>query len=117
MKILVVDDSHFQRKILRSILEKGGYEVAGEAANGREGIEKAVEINPDVIIMDIIMPDINGIDALKKILVTNPGTRVIVCSSDIQERRIKEAIELGAVYYITKPVNEKELLKAVQTAG
>ncbi len=117
MKILVVDDSLFQRKILKKILEEGGYEVAGEAVNGKEGIETAARMKPDVIIMDIIMPDINGIEAIKKILEVNPGIRVIVCSSDIQKIRIKEAEELGAAYYITKPVDGNELLKAIQTAG
>ncbi len=117
MKILVVDDSLFQRKILRNILEEGGYEVAGEAINGKEGIEKAASMKPDVIIMDIIMPDISGIEAIKNILEVNPGIRVIVCSSDIQEMRIKEAEELGAAYYITKPVDGNELLKAIQIAG
>jgi two-component system, chemotaxis family, chemotaxis protein CheY len=117
MKILVVDDSLFQRKILKKILEEGGYEVAGEAVNGKEGIEKATRMKPDVIIMDIIMPDISGIEAIKNILEVNPGIRVIVCSSDIQKMRIEEAEELGAAYYITKPVDGNELLKAIQTAG
>ena len=112
-KILVVDDAAFMRKMLKVILEMGGHEVLCEAANGIEAVEKYKAYRPDVVTMDITMPEMEGIEALRLIRGTDPGAKVIMCSAMGQQRLIVEAIQSGARDFIVKPFQSDRVLEAV----
>lgn len=104
-RVLVVDDSTFMRFRLREILESSGATVIGEAANGLEAIEKYQELRPDLVLLDITMPDIDGLTVLKKLLQLDPAGKVIMVSALSQKSVIMEALQLGAKDYIIKPLN------------
>jgi two-component system chemotaxis response regulator CheY len=112
-RIMIVDDAAFMRMMLKNILTKGGYEIADEAQNGLEAVEKFSAAQPDLIIMDITMPDMDGIEALKKIKALSPGARVIMCSAMGQETMVVEAIKCGAMDFIVKPFQGDRLLAAI----
>ncbi len=112
-KILVVDDAAFMRLTIKTMLERNGYEVVGEAENGRKAIEMYKILKPEVVTMDITMPDMDGIEALGEIIKFDPKARVIMLSAMGQEVKIKEAIILGARGFIVKPFKEEYLLKAL----
>lgn len=105
-KVLVVDDMLFMRVALKSILEKNGFSVIGEAQNGLEAYEKYQELSPDIVSMDITMPVMSGLDAMKKIREYDPKAKVVVVSAMGQEQMVKEAIKSGANYFIVKPFQE-----------
>lgn len=109
MKILIADDAVFLRTTLRHILEKNGHVVVGEASDGYEAVALYKLLNPDVVTMDITMPLMNGIDALKEILAFDPKAQVLVCSAMGRTDFIVEAIKLGAKGFITKPFREESL--------
>lgn len=111
-KVLIVDDSRTSRKILRGILEGEGYEVIGEATNGEEGYEKYGELKPDVVTMDITMPVLDGIGALKKIKGDYPEAKIIMITAAGQKTKMVEAVRNGATEFVAKPY-EPEHLKAV----
>lgn len=113
MKILIVDDASFIRLNLRSMLERNGYEVVGEAANGAEAILKYTQLKPDLITMDITMPEMDGIAALKAIKSINPKAKVVMISAMGTEYKVKDAILAGAVGFIVKPFNEEQIVKAL----
>jgi two-component system chemotaxis response regulator CheY len=113
-KVLIVDDAIFMRNMLRNIFAENGFEVAGEAANGLEAIQKFQELAPSVVTMDIVMPERNGIDALKEIIKLDPDAKVIMCSALGQESLIIEAIEAGAKDYIIKPFKASRVIEVVQ---
>ncbi|HCI28903.1 MAG TPA: chemotaxis protein CheY [Fervidobacterium sp.] len=113
-RVLVVDDAAFMRMMLKDILTKGGHEVVGEAANGLEAIEKYKELKPDVVTMDITMPEMNGIDAIKEIRKSDPNATVIVCSAMGQQAMVIEAIQAGAKDFIVKPFQASRVIEAVQ---
>ncbi|WP_372589425.1 chemotaxis protein CheY [Fervidobacterium pennivorans subsp. shakshaketiis] len=113
-RILVVDDAAFMRMMLKDILTKAGHEVVGEAANGVEAVEKYKELRPDVVTMDITMPEMNGIDAIKEIKKIDPNATVIVCSAMGQQAMIIEAIQAGAKDFIVKPFQPARVIEAVQ---
>ena len=106
-KILVVDDSRFMRKMLKGIIEKGGHTVIGEACNGNDAIRKYVRSQPNLVIMDITMPDVDGLEGLRKIKVIDNEAKIIMCSAMGQEPFIKEAIDNGASDFIVKPFREE----------
>lgn len=112
-KILVVDDAAFMRNMLKVILETGGHEVLCEAANGIEAVEKYKAYRPDVVTMDITMPEMEGIEALRLIRGTDPGAKVIMCSAMGQQKLIVEAIQSGARDFIVKPFQSSRVLEAV----
>jgi len=112
-KVLVVDDATFMRLTIKAMLEKNGYEVVGEAANGLEAIEKFNQLRPDIVTMDITMPDMDGIEALKKILAADPKANVIMVSAMGQEVLVREAILSGAKTFIVKPFKEDQIIKAL----
>ncbi len=115
VKILVVDDSQFMRKLLRRILESNsGYTIVGEAENGVEAVQKASELKPDVIMMDIVMPVKDGIAATAEIKGSNSGFKVVMCTSVGQEEKMKQAIKAGADGYITKPFQGPKVVEAIQ---
>lgn len=113
MKVLVVDDAVFIRITLKQILERNGYEVVGEAGTGVDAVRKYNEIQPDLVTMDITMPEMDGISALKQIKQKNPSAKVIMISAMGQEKSVKEAILGGATGFILKPFNEEQVVRGL----
>jgi two-component system, chemotaxis family, chemotaxis protein CheY len=114
--VLIVDDALFMRTVLKDILTKNGYEVIGEATNGFEAIEKYEELNPDIITMDITMPELDGIEALKKIMQINHDAKIIMCSAMGQQGIVVEAIKQGACDFIIKPFQPARVVQALEKA-
>ena len=112
--ILICDDAAFMRMMIKDILTKNGYNVAGEAENGAKAVEKYNELNPDLVLMDITMPEMDGIQALKKIKETNPSALVIMCSAMGQQAMVIESIQAGAKDFIVKPFQADRVLEAVK---
>lgn len=112
-KVLVVDDAAFMRLSLKTILERNGYEVIGEAVNGKDAIEKYKILQPEIVTMDITMPDMDGVQALGEIIKIDPKANVVMLSAMGQETRIREAITTGAKGFIVKPFKEESLIKAL----
>ncbi len=112
--ILLVDDAAFMRMMLKDILVKNGYEVLGEAENGLKAVEKYKELSPDLVIMDITMPEMDGIDAVKEIKKTDANATVIMCSAMGQQAMVIEAIQSGAKDFIVKPFQADRILEAVK---
>lgn len=102
-KILIVDDAAFMRMMLKDILTKNGYEVVGEAENGAKAVEKYGELKPDLVTMDITMPEMDGISALKNIRSIDSNAKVVMCSAMGQQAMVIEAIQVGARDFIVKP--------------
>lgn len=113
-RILIVDDAMFMRIVLRRILEQGGYEVVGEAANGIEAIEKYKELKPDLVTMDITMPDMTGMAAVKAIKEMDSNAKVIMCSAMGQNAMVVEALKNGALDFIIKPLQASAVLEALR---
>jgi two-component system chemotaxis response regulator CheY len=111
--VLVVDDAAFMRMMIRDILAKEGY-VIHEAVNGRDAIEKYVEIRPDLVTMDITMPEMSGLDALREIRTKDPSARVLIVSAMGQQRMIVEALESGAMDFLVKPFQPTKVLETVK---
>jgi len=113
MKILLCDDHRMMRDGLRAILEKEGLQVAGEAATGRESLALAAQLHPDVVVMDISMPDLNGIDATRKLLAKHPGVKVVGLSMNADRRYVTAMFAAGAVGYLVKSSASEELIQAI----
>jgi two-component system chemotaxis response regulator CheY len=114
--ILICDDAAFMRMMIKDILTKDGYEVVGEATNGAEGVEKYNQLKPDLVMMDITMPEMNGIEALKKIKEGDASANVIMCSAMGQQAMVIESIQSGAKDFIVKPFQAERVLEAVKKA-
>ena len=112
--ILICDDAAFMRMMIKDILTKNGYNVAGEAENGMKAVEKFKEVNPDLVLMDITMPEMDGIQALKEIKKLDGGAQVIMCSAMGQQAMVIEAIQSGAKDFIVKPFQAERVLEAVK---
>ena len=112
--ILICDDAAFMRMMIKDILTKNGYNVAGEAENGLKAVEKFKEVNPDLVLMDITMPEMDGIQALKKIKETDPNASVIMCSAMGQQAMVIESIQSGAKDFIVKPFQADRVIEAVR---
>ena len=112
-RILIVDDAAFMRMLLKDIVTKAGYEVAGEAANGTEAVEKYKELKPDIVTMDITMPEMNGIEATKEIMKVDPKANIIMCSAMGQQMMVVEAIQAGAKDFIVKPFQQGRVVEAL----
>ena len=112
--MLVVDDSKFVRLSIMKMLRNGGYEIAGEAEDGLVAVEKYKELKPDMVIMDIMMPRMNGIEAIKKIRKIDPNSKIVVCSSLHQKEVVKEATTAGASAFIFKPFEMEMLVKSLK---
>lgn len=112
--ILICDDAAFMRMMIKDILTKNGYNIAGEAENGAKAVEKYNELEPDLVLMDITMPEMDGIQALKKIKETDPNASVIMCSAMGQQAMVIESIQSGAKDFIVKPFQADRVLEAVQ---
>ena len=112
--ILIVDDAAFMRMMIKDILTKNGYNVVGEAENGLKAVEKYTELKPDLVLMDITMPEMDGIQALKKIKEADANACVIMCSAMGQQAIVIEAIQSGAKDFIVKPFQAERVLEAVK---
>ena len=112
--ILICDDAAFMRMMIKDILTKNGYNVVGEAENGAKGVEKYNELKPDLVLMDITMPEMDGIAALKAIKVADPKASVIMCSAMGQQAMVIESIQSGAKDFIVKPFQADRVLEAVK---
>lgn len=112
--ILIVDDAAFMRMMIRDVLTKNGYEILGEAENGQKAIEKFKELNPDLVIMDITMPEVDGIQAVKEIKKISPDAKVVMCSAMGQQAMVIEAIQAGARDFIVKPFQADRVIEAVK---
>ena len=114
-RILIVDDAAFVRNRLKKIIEKMDYaEVAGEAANGDDGVLKYKELNPDLVTMDLVMPNSDGIKAIEEIIKFDKNATIVVISAIGQDMSVSEATEKGAKDYIKKPFKEDEILKTLE---
>lgn len=112
-KILIVDDAVFTRKMLRSMIEKYDIEVVGEAENGKQAIVNYKELSPDIVIMDITMPEMDGLQATKEIMLNYPMAKIIMCSALGQNTKVIEAIQAGAKDFIIKPYKEEVVIKKI----
>ncbi len=112
-RVLVVDDAAFMRMTIKKMLEAHGHSVIAEAENGLEAVKKYIEAKPDVVLLDITMPEMNGVEALKRIKELEPGARVIICSAMGQQAMVAQAIQYGAKDFIVKPFEEDRLIAAV----
>ncbi len=114
--VLIVDDATVVRLLLRSVLERNGFNVVGEAANGNEAFAKYKELSPDLVTMDITMPEASGIDGLKMILGFDPQAKIIMITAIDQRKYLLEAIKSGAVDYIVKPFEDDRVISALEKA-
>ena len=112
--ILICDDAAFMRMMIKDILTKNGYNIAGEAENGQKAVEKYAELKPDLVLMDITMPEMDGIEALKRIKAAGPSASVIMCSAMGQQAMVIESIQSGAKDFIVKPFQADRVIEAVQ---
>jgi two-component system, chemotaxis family, chemotaxis protein CheY len=115
VNILIIDDSAFQREIIKSKISSFGFSIS-TASNGIEGLNKIKEIEPDVIILDILMPEMNGLEFIKEIQKKNPNIPIIVNSADIQDTTKLECISLGAFAFLNKPLKKQEIYDTINKA-
>lgn len=113
-KVLICDDAMFTRTLINDILVKAGYRVAAEASNGVEAIGEYKQVKPDIVIMDLIMPDMGGIEAIKKIKQLDPKAVIIVCSAMGQEALVMEALDAGAQDFIVKPFQPDQIIETLK---
>jgi two-component system chemotaxis response regulator CheY len=112
-KILIVDDASFMRMMIKDILTRNGFEVVGEAENGVQAVDKYKELNPDLVTMDITMPEMDGISAVKAIKKVNPQAKIVMCSAMGQQAMVIESIQAGAKDFIVKPFQPSRVIEAV----
>ena len=115
-RVLVVDDAAFMRKMLGDVLAKAGHEVIGEGANGNEAVEQFQELRPDIMTLDITMPEKDGLTALREILALEPAAKIVMCSALGQESKVLEAIKAGAKDFVVKPFQPDRVLDAIGKA-
>ncbi|MHB1420257.1 MAG: response regulator [Bacillota bacterium] len=113
-KVLIVDDAAFMRMMIRDIITKNGFEVVGEAENGMVAVNLFKELRPDVVTMDITMPEMDGIAAVKEIRQIDPEAKIIMCSAMGQQMMVMEAIQAGAKDFVVKPFQKERVLQAIQ---
>jgi two-component system chemotaxis response regulator CheY len=114
MTVLICDDALFMRTMVADILKQAGYTVVGEAATGRQAVEKYRELRPDFVTMDIVMPELSGIDAVREICSEDPSARVLMCSAMGQQALVVNAIQAGAKEFVVKPFVASRVLDAVK---
>ncbi|MCR5102249.1 MAG: response regulator [Butyrivibrio sp.] len=112
--ILVVDDSRTSRRMLIDLLEKNGHSVIGEAVNGQEGFDQYVKLKPDIVTMDITMPEMDGIESLKLIKKSDPNAKVIMITAAGQREKMMEALKYGAADFVSKPFNVNVVLDTIK---
>ncbi|HHW11967.1 MAG TPA: response regulator [Firmicutes bacterium] len=114
-RVLIVDDAAFMRMSLRKIMVENGFEVVGEAENGKEALEKYNELQPDIVTLDITMPEMDGITALKGLMKLDPNANVVIVSAMGQESYVREAVMAGAKNFIVKPFNKDHVIKVLNS--
>ncbi len=112
--VLVCDDAIFMRTMISDILSQAGFDVIGEAETGIQAVERFKELKPDLVTMDIVMPDMGGIDAVREIMKIDPAAKVLMCSAMGQQALVVEAIQAGAKDFVVKPFQPSRVLEAVQ---
>lgn len=115
-RVLVVDDASFMRMMLRNILTSHGYEIVGEADNGVRAVEAYQRLRPDVVLLDLIMPDMGGIETVKKLIEFDSKARIVICSAMGQQALVVEAMQAGAKDFIIKPFQPTSVIEAIQKA-
>jgi len=113
LRVLIVDDAIFMRKMISDILVENGMEIAGEADTGAKAVQKYAELRPDLVTMDIIMPEMNGIDAVRKIVESDSQAKVVMCSALGQQALVQEAIAAGAKDFLIKPFNAARVVEVI----
>ena len=117
LTFLVVDDAVFMRTVLKKMLSEAGYKVLGEAGNGMEAIQLAEQLQPDMMTLDITMPEMDGLQAIDGILRVSPHTKIIMCSAMGQQSKVVEAIKKGAKDFIVKPFEKTRVLQAISNVS
>ncbi|MHB8140836.1 MAG: response regulator [Vulcanimicrobiaceae bacterium] len=112
-KILIVDDAVVMRMMIKGILAKNGFDVVGEAQNGVEAVDKYKQLQPDLVTMDMVMPEMDGITAVRQIMAVDPNAKIIMCTSMGQQALVVEAIQAGAKSFITKPFQPPKILETI----
>ena len=112
--MLVCDDAIFMRTMISDILSQAGYQIIGEAETGSQAVQKYRELKPDLVTMDIVMPDMSGIEAVREICKEDPDARILMCSAMGQQALVVEAIQAGAKDFVVKPFQPSRVLEAVQ---
>lgn len=112
-RVLIVDDAAFMRMSLKTILEKNSFQVVGEAENGAVAVKKYKELHPDIVTMDITMPEMDGVLALKEIKAIDPNSKVVMISAMGQEKFVREAVKLGAKGFVVKPFKEDYIVQTL----
>lgn len=112
-RVLITDDAAFMRMMLKDILTKGGYDVVGEAINGADAIEKYKELKPDLVTLDITMPEMDGISACEGIMKYDPNAKCVMCSAMGQQAMVLSAIKAGAKDFIVKPFKAERVIEAI----
>ena len=112
--VLVCDDAIFMRTMISDILTQAGFEVVGEAESGTQAVEKYHALKPDLVTMDIVMPDMGGIEAVREICKTDPDAKILMCSAMGQQALVVEAIQAGAKDFVVKPFQPRELIARIQ---
>jgi two-component system chemotaxis response regulator CheY len=114
LRVMLVDDTAFMRRMLRDIMVQAGFEVSAEASNGRQAVEAYRQARPDLVIMDITMPEMDGVAAVREIAGADPAARIVMCSALGQQELIIEALEAGACDFVVKPFVPEKVLEAVR---
>jgi two-component system chemotaxis response regulator CheY len=112
-KILVVDDAAFMRMMVKNILSANGHEIVGEAGDGVQSLEKYEQLKPDLVTMDIVMPQLDGIEATKEIVRSHPNARIVMCTAVGQQGKVLEAMKAGAKGYIIKPFQAPKVIEEI----
>ena len=112
--VLICDDAAFMRSCIARVLTGAGFEVVAEATNAKEAVERYVQYRPDLVTMDIVMPDRSGVEALRDILAEDPEARVLMCTAINQKPLVDDALKIGAKHYVVKPFTPPDLLNAVE---
>jgi two-component system chemotaxis response regulator CheY len=113
-RVMIVDDAEFMRMVIRDILLKHGHEVVAEVGDGEEAVQTYLEVKPDLVLMDIIMPDMDGKEALQKLLLMDPDAKIVMCSSLGQQALITESMKIGAMGFIVKPFEPDNMLDVIR---
>jgi two-component system chemotaxis response regulator CheY len=117
LRFLVVDDAIFMRTVLKKMLTEEGFEVVGEAGNGIDAIQMAAKLKPDIVTLDITMPEMDGIRAVPEILKVSPSSKIIMCSALGQQAMVVDAIKKGAKDFIVKPFEKSRVLQAINNVA